>query len=143
MGYCGSDDIAASISLANTIQLTDDDGIKVINSARLNAAIAAADEIINGYLRGRNTVPLNPVPGLIRGISVDITTFKLYERRFTTELPQSIQQRYDNAVKLLREIQSGAVVLDIAVPASPASGCFTGNKTASDREFSKDVLKGF
>lgn len=139
MGYCASDDIAASISLVKTVQLTDDEGLKVINSARVNAAIAAADEIINGYMRGRYTVPLSPAPGLICGISVDITVFKLYERRFATEMPDSIQKRYDNAIKLLREIQAGTVVLDIQMPASEV-GHYVGNKAASDRLWTKDVL---
>ncbi|MBF0568284.1 MAG: DUF1320 domain-containing protein [Nitrospirae bacterium] len=143
MGYCASDDIAASISLVNTIQLTDDEGRNVINSARVNAAISAADEIINGYMRGRYTVPLSPAPGLIVGISVDISIFKLYERRFATELPQSIQTRYDNAIKLLREIQAGTVVLDIEIPATEVVGHYVGNKTPSDRLWSKDVLNAF
>ncbi|KWT77361.1 Mu-like prophage protein gp36 [Candidatus Magnetominusculus xianensis] len=92
-------------------------------------------------MRGRYAVPLSPTPGLIRGISVDITVFKLYERRFVTEIPESIQRRYDNAIRQLREIRSGTISLDIDIPAAD-TGYYAGNKTSSDREFSKAVLNG-
>lgn len=144
MPYCTVDDIKKSIPEANIIQLTDDAGTGVIDQTKVNEAIAYADQLIDGYLRGRYSLPLNPVPGLVNKLSVDLAIFHLYSRRFELEMPESMMAKYKNAIKLLEQIQKGLVLLGIeSSETGPGQGYYKTNKTADDREFNKTVLGRF
>jgi phage gp36-like protein len=113
-------------------------------SDKVDAAIAAADELINGFLRGRYTLPLASTPPLLKDLSVDIAVYKLYDRRFSANMPDSIRAKYDNAVKLLVMVQKGTVELGVADPAeTDGGGSYQTNKTSDDRTFTKDVLDSY
>ncbi len=86
--------------------------------ARIQVAIAEAEEVINGHLRGGGySLPLNPVPSLI----------KMAMRRVTRRLlakdadPESgVERDYQDTLKLLLAISRGAVKLGVG--AAPAAG---------------------
>jgi phage gp36-like protein len=144
MPYCTLDDIKGQIPEANIIQLTDDEGLGVVNQSRVDKAISVADSIIDGYLRGRYTLPLSTVPELIKTIAIDITVYKLYERGLELEMPEAMSNRYKNAIKLLDQIQKGLVKLGIESPETgPGQGHYKTNKTTEDRIFTKTKLEGF
>lgn len=86
MPYCTLGDIKDHIPEANIIQLTDDEGLGVVNQSRVDKAITTADSVIDGYLRGRYSLPLSTVPELIKTIAIDIAVYKLYERRNELEM---------------------------------------------------------
>lgn len=144
MPYCTTADlIAATLSEDELRQLTDDEGIGAVNSARVSAAIDAGDQIIDGYLRGRYILPLTVVPSLIRKLSVDLAVYHLYQRRRRDAMPDSLQLQYKNTIGLLDKIQKGTIVLGIDAEVSPAPNAgvtYFTNKTSSDRTFTKDVL---
>lgn len=124
-----------------TVDLEDDDDPAVI---RINQQITAASDEIDGYVRAHHTVPLDPVPGLIRQICVDIAIYNLYKRRHRLDMPESIVSIYRDKVKLLEAIQKGVVT--IGVSQTPAAGEVAGvrvNKTDADQMFGKDVLDGY
>lgn len=145
MPYCALADIIDQVPEQKIIELTDDENLGEVNTARVDKAIATAGSIIDGYLRGRYTLPLDIVPDLIKTIAVDLSVFKLYERRREMDMPETLVNRYKNAVKLLEQIQKGLISLGIEDTASAAggSGSYKTNKTAEDREFSKEKLKTF
>ncbi len=144
MGYCTLDDLKDQIPETNIIQLTDDEGLGVVNQSRVDKAITTADSVIDGYLRGRYTLPLSTVPELVKTIAIDITVYKLYERRLELEMPEAMSNRYKNAIKLLDQIQKGLVKLGIESPdTGPGQGHYKTNKTTEDRTFSKSVLDKF
>ena len=144
MPYCTLDDLKNHIPEANIIQLTDDEGLGTVNQARVDKAITTADSVIDGYLRGRYTLPLLTVPELIKTIAIDITVYKLYERRLDLEMPEAMSNRYRNAVKLLDQIQKGLIKLGIESPETgPGQGHYKTNKTTEGRTFSKDILDKF
>lgn len=144
MPYCTLEDIKKAIPEANIIQLTDDEGLGVVNQERVDEAIAYAEELIDGYLRGRYTVPLSPVPELIKRLSVDMAVFHLYSRRFELVMPESMLQRRKEIIRLLEHIQKGNVSLGIeSLDTGPGQGYYKTNKTAEDRMFSKNCLKAF
>jgi len=140
MPYSVITDISNAITEASVLQLTDDEGISAINESRVNAAISSADELINGYLRSRYTLPLPSTPPMIRDLSVNIAVFKLYDRRFAADMPDSIQKKYDSSIKLLESIQKGVISLGIESTSKPAEGGFKTNKTSCDRIFPKTKL---
>lgn len=141
MPYCTIDDIKDHIPESNIIQLTDDEGIGVVNQARVDKAITTADSIIDGHLRGRYSLPLSTVPELIKTIAIDITVYKLYERRFELAMPESMMARYKNALKILEQIQKGLLKLGIEpAETGPGQGYYKTNKSSSDREYGKERL---
>lgn len=132
MAYCDIDDIVREITEGDVIAYTNDTNSDSVNTENLNACIAWADDtIINPALRKNFDVPFDPVPPEIQRISIDLTVFKLYERRGKQEKQK---QRYDRAMAKLSALKSGADVLDITpsedlpVPnAKPiVSGAITG-----------------
>ncbi len=131
MAYSTLEDIEKALPEANIIQLTDDEGLGVVNQERVSDAIQYADQLIDGYLRGRYTLPLNPVP-----------TFHLYARRFEIEMPPSMMDRYKNAIKLLEQIQKGLISLGIE-SIETLQAHYETNKTEDDRLFSKEELDKF
>ncbi len=143
MSYSTLTDIKAHIPEVNLIQLTDDEELGVINEERVNEAISYADQLINGYLRGRYALPLNPVPTLIQKLSIDLAVFHLYSRRLELEMPETMLARYNNAVKFLKQIQDGIITIGTDSGDSPAQGEYKTQKTEDDRVFNKGFLDTF
>lgn len=141
MPYCTLTDIVKAIPEENLIQLTDDEGRGVMDNSKIEEAINYAEQLIDGYLRGRYSVPLNPVPELIRRLAVDLAVFFLYSRRFELNMPESMLERKRECIRLLEHIQQGKVLLGIEGQKSPGHGYYTTNKKAEDREFPKSLLK--
>lgn len=144
MPYSTLTDIQDIIKEQFLIQLTDDENTGSVDTAKTDKAIADADELIDGYLRGRYTLPLSPVPGLIRKLSVDIAIFNLYSRRPEGDsTPELITDRFKSAVDTLKQIQKGVVSLGVAGDETPEPGAYETNKTDDDRVFDKDLLDKF
>lgn len=142
MAYCTLDDIKKAIPEVNIIQLTDDENLGTVNQARVDDAIAYADQMIDGYLRGRYSLPLSPVPGLINKLSVDLAIFHLYSRRLELEMPQVMMERYKNAVKVLEQVQKGLITLGIeAVDTGPGQGYYKTNNSLSKIFKNEDLEK--
>ena len=112
MAYSTADDIRKLIPESDLIQLTDDDGVGVVDEAVLTEAIDQADREIDAYLGARYTVPLNPVPELIRNLSAQMAIWHLYGRR--NHFSEIWESRYKNAVRLLDLIRRGEVVIGAA-----------------------------
>jgi phage gp36-like protein len=144
--YCTQADlIAEALSEDELIQLTDDEGMQAVNTARVNAAIDAAGQLIDGYLRGRYTLPLDPVPGIIKQLCITISVYNVYRRRRMAAMPESLEKRYAADLKLLGDIQKGNVVIGQVAPGEtqPSGQNYKTNKTDADRVFGKDVLDKF
>jgi phage gp36-like protein len=139
MPYSTLTDIQNAITAASVIQLTDDTGAGTVDQGKVDAAVLAADELINGYLRSRYTLPLASTPPLIKDLSVSIAVYRLYDRRFAANMPDSIKAKYDNALRLLGMIQKGTISLGIE-STTQVEGTFKTNKTSDDKTFSKDIL---
>lgn len=110
-----------------------------IDPAVVDRALADTDALIDGYLKGRYALPLASTPPLLRDLALSIAVYKLH-RNVASE---KIRQDYEDAMRSLREIASGAVRLDVA-GTEPAGSGATGVRT-NDRErpFTEDNLKGF
>ena len=136
MAYSTQADIEAQLSEAELIQLTDDADAGVVDASVVARAIADADDEINSYLQERYTVPLNPVPGLIRKLSVDLAVYNFYSRR-DLEAPVRTK-RYEDATRLLKLLARGDASLGLEPPPAEAHGeeIQTGRKKA-DRIFTR------
>lgn len=90
--------------------LKDDNGDET--EGALTQAIAEADSIIDGYLRGKiETLPIDPVPESIKLCSYAITMYNLHERVQYADRPEWVEKTYDNAINFLKDVSAGRVQL--------------------------------
>lgn len=143
MAYATQSDIEAQLSLGELIQLTDDEGLGAVNADRVARAIADADEEIDGYLQSRMAVPIAPVPGIIRKVSVDLAVYNLYSRRGDA-MPDTRRDRYENALKLLVKVAEGKIGLGASDPdGNPPTSGAVGVTIGGDRTMTRDKLDRF
>ena len=107
MFYCTIEDIETQASTPTLIQLSSDNGQEEVNRVVVEEAIIYSSTLIDGYLRGRYTLPLNIHFPLLRILAIDLSIYRLYSRRMRNEMPEVIQTNYDNAISTLRDIQKG------------------------------------
>lgn len=144
MDYCTIDDIETQTSIPTLIQLTSDDGQEAVNRNIAQEAILYSSTLIDGYLRGRYSLPLDTHFPLLRIISIDLSVHRLYTRRMRSEMPEVIENNYKNAIATLRDIQKGIITLqsenDTLETSSFSVEDYKTNKTIIDRLFGKDRL---
>ncbi|HBG06323.1 MAG: hypothetical protein A2075_12195 [Geobacteraceae bacterium GWC2_58_44] len=142
--YCTLEDIKKSrVQEARLIQLTDDADTGEVNEEAVNGAISDAGEMIDGFLRGRYPLPLNPVPGLIRTIALDLATYGIYGLKPEFELPKLVGDRYQTSTKLLMRIQDGK--MDLYEKDEPAQVQASGGPAfiQGTSVFTEERLKNF
>ncbi|MCK9372580.1 MAG: DUF1320 domain-containing protein [Sulfuricurvum sp.] len=141
MAYCTLSDITSTITADDVQRLTDDEGIGAIITSRVDEAITKATGMVLAFTGG--TV-LDPVPEIIRQISVELSIYHLYKRRFAENMPESIDKGYSRSIDLLKQIQSGK--MSVGAPEAEqavVSGQYATNKTSDDRQFGKSTLAGY
>ena len=115
MPYSTKQNLIDRFDEAELIQLTDSACLGVIDDEVVNAAIADADAEINSYLTAYD-LPLAVVPVNFVRMSSDIARYYLYEDRPT----ETVQKRYDDAIKYLMMIAKGIILLDTGIPTATA-----------------------
>ncbi len=142
--YCVLDDINKQVTTDILIQLTDDTQSGDIDPVVVEEAVIYSETLIDGYLRGRYTLPLSAVPDMVKILAVDLCIYRLYSRRFQTDIPDSISEKYKNSIKLLEQIQKGIISLGTETAGqAPVLGEYRTNKSFEDRTFSRQILDDF
>jgi len=143
--YCTIKNIETQISTQTLIQLTSDENQESIDRIVAEEAILYASTVIDGYLRGRYSLPLNTRFPLLRVIAMDLAIYRLYSRRMRNEMPEVISENYKNAVNLLKDIQKGVLSLETEPESNinSAAGDYKINKDYADRVFSKKKLNEY
>lgn len=94
----------------NTL-LKDDAG--VVQDDYLTEAVKSADNMIDGYLRSAvKTVPLSPVPDIIKQYSYFIATYFLHDRIQYNDIPDRVKDNYDAAINFLKDVAAGKASLE-------------------------------
>lgn len=148
MSYTNLDNLTTIIPMQELANLTNDDRLsKEIRSEIVDSAIVYADELINTYLRNKYKLPLKMVPQIIINISTDIAAFRLYSRR-PQKMPEHIQNRYDEAIKILSNIKKEEMILDLPSEhpdkeVTPPSKMIVSNKTEKSKMFNDNLWSQF
>lgn len=141
--YTALDKITAQISEPRVIELTDDEQLDVVNSERVDEAIASADAIIDGYCSARYIVPFNPVPAIIAKCALDMAIYNLYSRRVET-MPEVRDKNNTLAINMLKAIAKGDITLgSTAVVAPPTSANTPAQVRTNDRIFTSTKLDNY
>jgi phage gp36-like protein len=141
MTYATQGQLIARFGEDMLVQLTDraEPPAEAIDAAVVADALADADAAIDGYLKGRYTLPLTETPPLVRNLALAIAIYLMHRNSAS----EKVRNDYNDALRTLRDIAAGTVRLDVAgvEPASSgASGVRTNDRA---RPFTPDNLKGF
>ncbi len=112
MPYSTKADILTEISEDELIGLTDDEGAGIVDDARVTAAIAKADALIDSYCGQVETVPFTTTPAIVKQHSLTISIYFLFSRR--SAIPEVRSQNYKDAIAHLKDISTGKASLPIA-----------------------------
>ena len=107
MSYTTRLEVEAAYGVDEILQLTDRDQDGEPDSEFIASAIRRTDGLIDGYLMGRYTVPLTPVPLVLTAYACDIARYFLYE----DAAPEYVRQTYEDALRWLRDVAAGKVIL--------------------------------
>ena len=147
MEYCTIEDIETQTSTPTLIQLTSDDGQEAVNRVVALEAVLYSSTLIDGYLRGRYSLPLNTHFPLLRILAIDISIYRLYARRMRNEMPEVIATAYKNAISTLRDIQKGVISLqaenDLFETSSFNAQEYKTNKSILDKLFCKERMSEY
>jgi phage gp36-like protein len=105
--YCTQQDMIDRFGEEELIQLTDRDGLGVINTTVLNQAISDAAAEIDGYLATRYQLPLLETHPALPRLASDIARYLLYD----DAAPEKVEDRHDKAIAYLRDVAKGNVTL--------------------------------
>jgi len=118
--------------------------------AVINREIGRVNGIIDGYLRGRYTLPLSEIPPELAGYAEDMAIARIYGCMPERTVPDDLVRAAKEAVAWLKDIQKGLATLSVdTLPlvssgGEPgATGFFRTNKTAVDRIFCDSALDRF
>lgn len=124
MRYCTRADIGNAIPELTLIQLSNDDPAAALpNESVIEDAVRQAEELVDGYLRGRYNLPLDPVPTVLRDAVVYLARHWLYQRRPEGMMPDPVKDSRKDTIKLLESIRDGVVTLGMPTgQAAPEPG---------------------
>jgi phage gp36-like protein len=141
MPYTSLDRLTRRFGTTMLVQLTDRGEVAtgIVDVATVDDALADTDAVINASLGVRYRLPLADVPAMVADIALSIAIYKLH----ITRPEEKIERDYDQALKDLRDLGSGAKKLDVAgvePETSGASGVITSDRP---RDFTPDNMRGF
>lgn len=124
------------------VQLTNDDGGDTVDTDVYEGQRAKADGEIDGYVGHRYTVPLSSTPELVRDLSARLTMYRLYRRRYQTDMPASVTEDYQAALRLLRDLAKGIPTLGVQPAPSPNTQR-TGRVVTHTSVFTRRTMQGY
>ena len=143
MPYASIQDVIDRLGQSAVDQMADDPFAGSKRFAALEQGLADASEEIDGYVGARHALPLDPVPGPLVRICVQIG---VYLRCSSADLATDLQKdRAESARRFLRDVSKGAVSLGPADPDPPAAASEPGVQFESgakvlDRDSLRSVL---
>lgn len=117
MPYITLQDLNQRFTEAEILSLADD-GAGQVDQDEIDRAIEDAEGEIDGRVAaGGYTVPLDPVPPIIKAYACDIARYRLYDDDATDQ----VNKRYADAMKFLTAVAKGEVLLGVSTSSSNAS----------------------
>lgn len=109
--------------------------------ARIEEALSDAVGVVDSYLSTKYTLPLSPVPRLIRRLTCDIARYFLWGDSASID---GVEDReYKAALKTLASIRDGEQQLGVQPePTAPASGVAAELIHVEERLFTRDSMRG-
>jgi phage gp36-like protein len=142
MPYATQADLLQRMTLSQLIQLTDDTSSGAVNVAVVAGELEEASGKVDAYCRGRYVTPLQP-NDTVTGITRDIAVYFLFSRR-PGKMSDTVRQRYEDAIGVLKDISNGKASFDQPVADSPQStGAGAIKPLRTGQRMTEHDLEGF
>lgn len=140
MPYATLDDLIERAGESEIRQIADRDRDGTIDADVIESALRDADNLVNGWVGAKYTVPLASTPDLVRTWSVSIARYVLHRNK----APGHVKDDYDFAITSLKEVACGLIALTVAA-GDDAPQVATGTVMASHppQVFTDARLKGW
>lgn len=129
MAYATQNDLLQRVTLKELTQLTDDGNTGQPDPVIVGAALEEASGRVDAYCRERYQTPLQQ-SDTVTTITRDVAIYFLFSRR-PQRMSETVRQRYEDAMALLKDISSGKAVLDQPVSATTPQTTTTDAATPS------------
>ena len=139
MTYAALQDLQNRAGESEMAQTSDRDNNGEIDAAVVEAALIHADNVINGYVTHLYTIPLTPVPDLVRTWAVSIARYHLHYQG----APDYVEKDHKEALAALKDVARG--MISLPVPSGDLVAQTQGGHQASHPEevFTDAHLRGF
>ena len=140
MTYATESDMVERFGVQELAQRTNREDGLTIDTVVLDRALADAEAEIDGYLAKRYMLPLASTPAVLVRLAADLARYQLCGDK----VPESVRQRYVDAVSVLKRLSSGDVELAGISPVPALGG--SGNAVASRspaRQFGASQLQSY
>ena len=122
-------------------QLTDDDDSGSIDTAIVNECIVAAESEVDSYISKQYTTPITgTIPESIKEWSVQLTTFRLHQRRLP--VPSYITDLAETARAQLKLVNDGTLSLNIGDDPPDEPSDREAQFTSNTRQFNRTNMTG-
>jgi phage gp36-like protein len=118
MSYASLPDLIERAGEDEILQVADRDDDGTADPDVIEAALAHADNTINGYLATRYTIPLSSVPPIVVTWAVAIGRYHLHRQG----APDYVVRDYKDALAALDKAQQGRIAVPGADGIAPAQG---------------------
>lgn len=139
MTYATLDDLIARAGELELRQIADRDRDGVIDAGVIAEALAHADNLVNGYVATKYTLPFSVVPDLVRTWAIDIARHRLHH----DGPPEWVVTDYDNAIVALKDVAKGTITLPVSNGDTPSQSSGTTMFSAPNEVFSEHALRGW
>lgn len=109
MGYAAPADLYQRFDESEISALASRDGAGVSAADVIDAALASADNLIDGYVGAQYALPLAATPALLTELACDIARYRLWKDRAS----EQVRQGYEDAIDTLKRIAAGSVRLPV------------------------------
>ncbi|WP_320200498.1 gp436 family protein [Agrobacterium sp. rho-13.3] len=139
MTYATLDDLIARAGEAEIKQIADRDRDGEIDAGVIAEALEHADNLVNGYVGTKYSLPFVAVPDLVTTWAIDIARHRLHFQG----PPEYVEEDYKRAIASLERVAKGLISLPVAGVETPASSSGTVMFSAPEEVFTAHGLRGW
>ena len=128
MSYASLEDLTERAGSAEILQIADRDRDGAADPEVIDAALVHADNIVNGYVAAKYTLPFTSTPDLVRTWS---------------GAPDYVEADYKHAIAALKDVARGIMMLPDATGAAPVQANGVHLSYSPEEVFSDRKLRGY
>jgi phage gp36-like protein len=138
MPYCARADLVERYGATEFAQLTDQTAAQSTVDALIAKACEEASSLVDSYVSARYTVPLAPVPTIVRSWACAIARRILWHDRAKPD--GAVYLAYQDAISMLKDVAKGTTRLPDSTGTLPADSGGSLQVVTSDKIFTDELL---